>query len=199
MHFILLFAFLLAKLISSQKLNSTEIECIPNDNCLSLKLDDISRVAFNNSSLYMKRSCYCDENCFKYNDCCPDLALKNKFKVKSLQNLTCTLEKEICASEADTNYIYSIGGCPSNYKNEEIRSKCKNTSDIFLKWPFYSTKSNLTYNNLFCAICNRENRTYLQPWHAAFRCENNVNKQITKSNIKEFYYQMEDIKKSVYL
>ena len=164
--------------------------CVPNDSCDSQ--DEISKIAYKNDTYYSKRSCYCDEHCFKYGDCCSDKEENANIYSKYTRNFKCVLERRVCSTEKVNSYIYSIGDCPSDYAEDvEIKAKCEksndieqisflssNNDDVFLQWPFYSNQTNITYNNIYCGLCNGESKNYLQPWNAAFRCNENINKQI---------------------
>lgn len=189
--------------------NKLQGKCIQNDSCSNN--DQVSKIAYKDDTLYLKRDCYCDDNCFSYSDCCPDKIKMSQYK-RPLQNLKCILEKRVCGGSKLSSYVYSIGECPVEYKeDEEIRSKClksnfieqtsfmsenSNETDIFLQWPFYSNKTSITYNNLYCGLCNGENKTDLQPWNAAFRCAESVSKKISKLKVNEFYSRMDKVKEN---
>jgi hypothetical protein len=116
--------------------------------------------------------------------------------VSQRRRFRCFLERKVCPTEKINNYIYSIGDCPRDYADKEIVDKCNrsnhlerlselttetmNGQETFLQWPFYSNHTELTYNNLYCAICNGESSFYLQPWNAAFRCNQNVSKGLSQ-------------------
>ena len=146
--------------------------CMPNDSCDSQ--DEISKIAYKNDTYYSKRSCYCDEHCFKYGDCCPDKEENANIYSKYTRNFKCVLERRVCSTEKVNSYIYSIGDCPSDYAEDvEIKAKCEksndieqisflssNNDDVFLQWPFYSNQTNITYNNIYCGLCNGESKNY---------------------------------------
>ncbi|XP_065204735.1 uncharacterized protein LOC135834705 [Planococcus citri] len=74
---------------------------------------------------------------------------------------------------AHTNYFFKdveiIKNCSSDYENQEIKEKCEFTSqngkhlpdDIFLYRPVTVKKNNITYWNIYCAICRHQNEEYL--------------------------------------
>ncbi len=145
--------------------SDTNNNCMRNDYCDSE--DEISKIAYKNDTYYLKRSCYCDENCYKYGDCCPDKE-NNDIYSKHARSFKCLLERRVCSTEKVNSYIYSIGDCPNDYMEDvDIKAKCEksndieqisflsmNNDDVFLQWPFYSNQTNITYNNIYCGLCN---------------------------------------------
>lgn len=84
-----------------------------------------------------------------------------------------------------TSYIEIVENCSSNYTEQETKRKCENkatdkdfSEDIFLFKPVTSKKTNITYLNIYCAICNLENNTF-SFWDVALSFEsNNVSKYV---------------------
>jgi G protein-coupled receptor Mth (Methuselah protein) len=153
--------------------------CLQYDTC---NLQDLNSRPSYNLDEYAKRNCYCDQMCTIYDDCCENYPNQN-FNL-SKKNFVCNLRRTMCDDGNTISFIYSIGGCPIDYNEDNlIKIKCNkgdstesehDAEDKFLKWPFYSNITNYTYNNIYCAICNGEKMKDLHPWQAAFRCNNNI-------------------------
>ena len=158
--------------------------CVRIDSCL--KDDETSKIAYKNDKFYEDRNCYCDDQCKFYDDCCENFEEKKEIILRKI-NFTCNLQRAIFDKN---NFVYSIGHCPSEYNDDYItKIKCQKSSsvdteaadskqyneDTFLRWPFYSNRTNYTYNNLYCAICNGEKIQYLHPWQTAFQCDETIN------------------------
>lgn len=158
--------------------------------------DNLSKMAYNSQGYYTSRNCYCDDECVIYNDCCEDYVKPDRDLIeeltKSKLNFTCTLERTICDSENRNNFVYSVGDCPTSYNDDQlIKFKCKKSNyleskesndyeyDTFLMWPHYSNRTHITYNNIYCALCNGESKQNLQPWQAGYRCNQSINQELT--------------------
>ena len=182
-------------------------ECIRNDDCSS---SSSAIQAFNDEKLYLKRSCLCDDDCYKYGDCCADKVYSQMHNDHSFQNyrqFKCVLEQRVCQADKPSLFVYSVGDCSADYHDDDVtRKKCEasnhmenvnvktpNNEDVFLEWPFYSNLTNTTYNNIYCGLCNGEKKERLQPWNAAFRCDPSINKQIKNVSAHE---KMSEIKAS---
>ncbi|XP_065214408.1 uncharacterized protein LOC135841396 [Planococcus citri] len=99
------------------------------------------------------RCCMCDEQCSIYDDCCTDA----KYIDNSLRD-----EKFACISTPLDGHIYMVYRCPLHYENSKIIHNCETTnktdfiSDMLLNTPVTSETKNITFKNVFCAICNQE-------------------------------------------
>ena len=172
---IILFTFANINVLKSNVMKNQDL-CVQYNTCSEFN----SKPDYNLDE-YATRNCYCDDECLIYNDCCENYPVKNNSSYK--KQFVCNLRSTMCDEGDISSFIYSIGECPSEYTEDlVIKLKClKGNSggelqdeDKFLKWPFYSNRTNYTYNNIYCAICNGEQMLHLNPWQAAFRCDRNV-------------------------
>lgn len=95
------------------------------------------------------RNCMCDEECPIYDDCCPDAKYENRNE-----------SKFSCLNTFYNESIYMVDTCKSSWRVEKISKYClsgnlaNNSQDIFLQIPVLSRTTNITYKNVFCALCN---------------------------------------------
>jgi len=185
--------------------SSSADACLRNENC-NIDSKNSSINAYKDGRLYMNRSCFCDEDCYRFGDCCAEKlsALSNRSH-KDNRNFKCVLEQRVCQSNKPALFVYSVGDCSIKYAyDNSIRKKCEksnklekqqfrtaNNSDIFLQWPFYSNQTKTTYNNIYCGLCNGEKREHLQPWHAAFRCDPSENQKLKNLSARS---KMDEVK-----
>lgn len=147
--------FLLHGFISSGEILYSEIEylggsCYPNDSCISSRNED-------EDHLWGNHTCECAEHCIRYSTCCADsphygkvLRIENRGEVcKKLPN---TADAVIAVSRCSDRWHYGF----------HIREKCEtpemDIEDPFTATPVTSRKSNVTYKNYFCALCNYDSR-----------------------------------------
>ncbi|KAK6183926.1 hypothetical protein SNE40_006493 [Patella caerulea] len=113
--------------------------------------------------------CYCDEQCYQYDDCCPDKIL---WAPTSRTNLSmvksgCILTKH---SHDWARYSKLVEACAPTYRERNTISDCLNNS--YFHWttnnPVTDPSTNITYRNKYCAICNYVNVT--ENWKTRTRC-----------------------------
>lgn len=97
----------------------------------------------------------CDENCDKYGDCC----LNSQYFNAAQQRRAASSFK--CTAVEEAEYVYTKVDCPPFWQNIDVRRKCEKSAiysvdDPLLMTPVTSSKSNITYGNIFCAICNKD-------------------------------------------
>lgn len=97
----------------------------------------------------------CDETCTKYGDCCTNSTYFNDAEQRR------AVSSFRCVSVEGQTSIYRKDSCPPSFKNTEIRRQCEKSLDNNMKYPILitpvtNTKSNVTYGNVYCAICNGE-------------------------------------------
>ncbi|XP_065210498.1 uncharacterized protein LOC135838694 [Planococcus citri] len=104
------------------------------------------------------RNCMCDEKCDKYGDCCLNSAHFNAAQQRRAAS------SFLCAAIEDgagSGYAYTKVECPPQWRNTEVRRKCEKSAqhsvdDPLLMTPVTSASSNVTYGNVYCAVCNRD-------------------------------------------
>ncbi|KAK6183151.1 hypothetical protein SNE40_010682 [Patella caerulea] len=92
-------------------------------------------------------SCYCDESCSFYGDCCSVSAQTSPKKgqqcINKIKNTT--MEKG----------LLMMTSCPDNYTDNHVRDLCELPSDGCGVLPVTSS-SGITYLNRYCAVCNHD-------------------------------------------
>ncbi|GFV94840.1 probable G-protein coupled receptor Mth-like 3 [Trichonephila clavipes] len=119
-----------------------------------------------------RSSCYCDNLCSKYQDCCID---KVDFENAKSLNWSCRAIRGLNVSRIP---IYVYQQCPQNWEDEFIKDMCEMeaTERERLKLPFdhlqdlpvQSETTNMFYRNVYCAICNGDSQ--LVKWETYLFC-----------------------------
>ncbi|CAG0884415.1 unnamed protein product [Darwinula stevensoni] len=129
-------------------------------------------------SKFGKSPCFCDADCVIYGDCCIDMAVKHWGNGKEDgSNLW------VCTTLQDEDNIYMVGRCPSDYGDESVMQQCLRDSvpdseySHILDVPVFSSATNRTYVNVFCAHCNQAKE--LVPWTLHINCSKNVSQMFT--------------------
>ncbi|XP_069692370.1 uncharacterized protein [Periplaneta americana] len=95
--------------------------------------------------------CKCDELCAQYGDCCRDAP----FFVAEDQRPGAS---PFSCETFDTESVYMISTCPSDWKDPNTRFRCEhpdtNFRDPLLDSPITSYMTNITYRNWHCASCH---------------------------------------------
>lgn len=134
------------------------------------------------SHLFANRNCFCDKDCGQFGDCCLDAA-----EQASYDGLDEDQDRWICtrlpgATSYAVNAIYVHGKCSKDWlgtnskKNENAavaQAKCHmdtGTKHHYIQYiPVLSTDTNITYKNVYCAICN--NDFNLKKWNVVIGCD----------------------------
>ncbi|RWS10533.1 uncharacterized protein B4U79_11285 [Dinothrombium tinctorium] len=70
--------------------------------------------------------------------------------------------------------VQMISKCPRSWSSKSIEQKCVNQvsvkKDPFLSIPVFSRLTELTYKNLYCAVCN-DDADFSEPWIVYSRCK----------------------------
>ncbi|VDI39781.1 Hypothetical predicted protein [Mytilus galloprovincialis] len=110
--------------------------------------------------------CYCDKQCFSRENCCPDFYFSYPLKCTNInivekspyKNSTSVLMVDTCPSFADNKTMYIC-----EKKNDELIDKIQNS-------PVTSTRNNLIYRNIYCALCHNETKENLINWKLEIQC-----------------------------
>ena len=139
-----------------------------------------------------KAHCHCDQACRTYHDCCADYTRYcQPFSPvpQGMDNANYTCSK-ISTEKKGTTGVFMISTCAVGWKDKEVRSKClagaKATNHTFtsanilegipvallaLPDPLNpNPRQGIHYSNIYCGICNNENRLLLLNWELKFRC-----------------------------
>lgn len=122
-------------------------------------------------SFKARKNCMCEENCYKYSLCCPDVAFyEHRACVPGFmdQNLD---------SKTPGTYYFLISRCPISYKYTYIKSKCEElfNYDVF-NIPVTDVQRNIAYKNIYCFLCHNHqevvnlNLTDVKAWKVKLVC-----------------------------
>ncbi|CAB4055182.1 MTH [Lepeophtheirus salmonis] len=112
------------------------------------------------------KSCQCDKDCIEYGDCCFDFA--RSFIHERTSSL---IPLQNCESLNASTEIYMINYCLSN--NTDIKNKCEKRADPYnflMDIPVTSSKTLVTYSNIFCALCHDD--ISLRAFNYSLSCSN---------------------------
>ncbi|XP_046542518.1 uncharacterized protein LOC124252885 [Haliotis rubra] len=112
--------------------------------------------------------CRCDEECFLYDDCCPDyFILRNQTSVAapySCENTSPDIEK------TDSSWYYMIRSCTVT-SSPGLVQECldRHSKDWEHQVPVEDAKTGHFYRNKFCALCN--NVIVFNNWETQLICK----------------------------
>ncbi len=114
----------------------------------------------------------CDEQCAIYGDCCEDSPyFQSAEQRRAVSSFNCTF-----LDGAGTFYVKQ--DCLPSWSHTDIRRNCEKStlpdySEPFLKTPVTNVRSNITYGNVYCAICNEDasDPRELDYWLQALDCK----------------------------
>ncbi|XP_033099021.1 uncharacterized protein LOC117102725 isoform X2 [Anneissia japonica] len=112
--------------------------------------------------------CHCDSFCELYGDCCYDYRTHCRHTDNNVRNSFPKLwDRTVCIDK----YYYLITKCGTETVDEEIRLNCEqpNQDNLLLKIPV-SDASNLSYLNIYCALCNGVPMTDIVAWKVYAKC-----------------------------
>jgi len=156
---------------------TNELSCYERDHCNRTIIEYRS---MNESDLIKQRNCFCDRACFQYDDCCEDI--KQLSRQQQSIRATCVdymypfrVRSEIYTQTVMP--IWMITTCLSNYRYTQLERNCSNAfndswtfSDPSIYVPMTSKQTNLTYRNIYCALCNNEQTNFLVNWSFQIVC-----------------------------
>lgn len=125
-----------------------------------------------NSSGIVWNSCSCSADCSLTSNCCED-SIGNRADVREaipthLVKMTATCQR------SNWKTVSSVDSCPSPLPEgtaESVRDKCvEGSSETHMLAQVTSTKSYVTYSNVYCAMCNGESISDVLPWNFKFSC-----------------------------
>ncbi len=102
--------------------------------------------------------CYCDSSCEVYNDCCVNyISIDPRRSLEHDHTFECVnvrLRLANSAPEAADQYIQIVNSCPSSRHSSEAHVAKNCISYDGLLPPATDPSTNVTYKNMFCAICH---------------------------------------------
>ena len=124
--------------------------------------------------------CRCDPECVSFQDCCIDYnvtcASKHAEKhISSILKYNCVTLKE--TPIIDLTSVLLVEKCSRNWTSESIRKRCETSTnrlteledfkEFLTRWPVFDHQGR-NYKNIFCALCNDNVFTKIQPWNVSF-------------------------------
>lgn len=112
----------------------------PCDNIHTCKLQD------------KQSSCYCDQACEKYDDCCFDAILSNTSEQITKNNQHIDIKFLTCESKIfNAEYgMWVVSSCPSRSRPSDITEKCHQAENMHP----VSSEDGTTFRNVYCAYCH---------------------------------------------
>lgn len=102
------------------------------------------------------RSCFCDDVCLVYGDCCPDVYARIQHG-PTKDSLTSSLLCSKASYGSKKEFLYwMVSKCPEDESNRNLKELCLTTSTSHWNFtqPVTDAKTNFTYKNVFCAVCH---------------------------------------------
>lgn len=117
-----------------------------------------------------RRTCSCDEECYKSGSCCPDAAYS--------QIWSCILPAFGDIHHASfIQSVFLISKCVVGYRNAFVKAMCENSQDFaLLNVPVVNVQTNMAYKNYYCYMCSNqneltnENLSDIKPWNITVAC-----------------------------
>ncbi|XP_069683896.1 uncharacterized protein [Periplaneta americana] len=130
--------------------------------------------------------CSCQPSCAVNGDCCQD----SEYFLSEQQNWRAL--RSSCMNLA-INFIYIVNRCPLDWKDNDTLKLCELQDDVIadplLNVPVTSRRTNLTYLNLHCAICNRDfDLASDHIWETLFDCGKHSTKLGTASFFRQLFF-----------
>lgn len=133
----------------------TAMDCFPNDSCSEKLIQNAPRLVRLLED-FKTRSCFCDEKCIDFGDCCADSP--------HLKDAPQPVEGNGQVCEVLKNYggIYMVKKCPLEWADPGIREQCEDfkpgtVPSPLAQLPVSDIEDGTTYRNFYCAVCNGHN------------------------------------------
>ncbi|KAJ7353740.1 hypothetical protein OS493_032610 [Desmophyllum pertusum] len=107
-------------------------------------------------------NCYCDQLCKEIGDCCVDYDIWHKPHATNPKTkpviLSCRWTPSFNSKQILGHIM--IGSCPSSWKNAATAHACMstNSADPVVAIPVLDMTTNVTYANIYCAMCHGKSR-----------------------------------------
>ena len=161
---------------------------LPRSPCIQSKCDRLA------SPPSLQLNCKCEDDCTLYNDCCLDYTPNNSSTHQPnvqfdelLECLEVNYTRHILGSGG--NSVWMVSRCP---QPSELNEKCTNQS-LFL--PVTDSHSNLTFRNIYCAMCNNISVEQVELWQPQFHCDD----QVMIANLSVNFSTFEEIKQHCFM
>ena len=129
-------------------------------------------------------ACHCDPRCVFYNDCCIDYALSctsngtlddpvpETIVGINHDQVTCTR----APGSPSCGYYQFVSSCPSSWTRDDVRFECERDADLQSPYQFIPVDfmREITFKNVYCAICNGKDTQDLIPWVLEACCSGTI-------------------------
>ena len=142
-------------------------------------LTDARQIKPNNTKVPCCQPCFCDDDCWILDNCCPDKKLRNEPRPPILPCIDAYATRSKYSNPLDGFYRV-IDSCPSPEGISYPETKCSSNNRTSVEdFIWVSDKRGKIYRNKHCAKCNGINDTV--PWQILTTCYN-----IMKANFVDF-------------
>ena len=123
---------------------------------------------FKHSCKWLYQDCKCDVNCDIFKDCCSDANASNAYTTpemtEKLREVAPFIRCDYVPEVYNRWFIFVVNSCP-NDADKIVQYLCQNidSENIISRTPVVGNVSRLLYRNLYCAVCNNEPYTLLNP------------------------------------
>ncbi|XP_076312276.1 uncharacterized protein LOC143225922 [Tachypleus tridentatus] len=121
----------------------------------------------NSNNTSTSESCYCDNECAVYRDCCLDAKTVRQQPQDSPWH---------CISKDEYTGVFLRATCKPKWQGDQmIRKSCENTIsddqyDPIRHLPVTNPNTGVTYRNYYCAICNDDTSYDMVLWKLLLKC-----------------------------
>ena len=124
--------------------------------------------------------CYCDDDCWLFDDCCPDKDLMNGPRPPVVPCIDSYVKPRFEDSNPYEGFYKVIDTCPRYEKRSNLLHKCNRKNRTSLEdFVWVSDKTGRIYLNIYCAKCHGIQET--KPWQIKTTCYD-----IMKANFGNF-------------
>lgn len=125
-------------------------------------------------------ACHCDPRCVFYNDCCIDYALSctsnGTLDYPAPEAIVGINHGQVTCIRApgspSCGYYQFVSSCPSSWTRDDVRFECERDADLQSPHQFIPVDfmREITFKNVYCAICNGKDTLNLIPWVLEAEC-----------------------------
>ncbi|XP_048754794.1 uncharacterized protein LOC125665879 [Ostrea edulis] len=131
---------------------------------------------------YICSDCTCRDDCYQKANCCPSKILEDiqyeNSRLKKFPSL-CSATELIRSKKKPRAYrtygYWMVGTCPIWYPKNTIYNNCVDnislSADISVHYPVTSFATNVTYKNIYCALCHGEDRSQVLRWKMSVKID----------------------------